>query len=343
MRSLSGDDAFFYKIDQTGRLCGLCVLHVDDFLFGCSPEFFKTVQAKLLGRFTFGKVEWSKFKYTGLNIRQTSDGIFVDQNDYVQSIQPIGIDKLASKEEMLSKSKFAEYRALTGQLAWAAENTRPDIAYDARELSTKNKNATHEDLAYANKVLKKAKHEKDVTLKFSKLGKLEDMKIVVYTDSSYRNAEHKVKSVGGRLIALANDKGECSPLVWKNKTIQQVCKSVKTAETRSLERGLEDGIFLARMVSEIYSGKVCEDQIRVEAKIDSKTLLDSINSSKQVDEKTIRHLIAWIKQQKDEEKNIHTIDWVSSEKQLADVFTKKNAKTDSILLVISEGNLMLHE
>ena len=53
-------------------------------------------------------------------------------------------------------------------------------------------------------------------------------------------------------------------------------------------------------------------------------------SSKQLDEKTIRHLIACIKQQK-EEKGIAKIDWVCSQEQLADVFTKKNAKTNAIL------------
>ena len=231
---------------------------------------------------------------------------------------------------------------MTGQLNWAAENTRPDIAFDTRELATKNKDATYQDLHSANTVLKKAQLEKDVTLKYPILGKVEDLKVVAYTDSSYRNAENKEKSVGGRFIGLVSQTGVCAPLAWKSKTIQQVCKSVKTAETRSLERGMEDSIYLARIIKEIYSGIVSTDQIPVIVKIDSKTLLDSLNSSKQIDEKTVRHLIAWIKQQKDEKKTIESINWVSSAEQLADVFTKKNAKTDSILTVVTEGNLMLN-
>ena len=105
---------------------------------------------------------------------------------------------------------------------------------------------------------------------------------MAYTDSSYRNSENKEKSVGGRLICLTNQEGRCSPLIWKSKTIQQVCKSVKTAETRSLERGMEDSIYIARMIKEIYTGKVSSNQIPVEVKIDSKTLLDSLNSTKQL-------------------------------------------------------------
>ena len=48
----------------------------------------------------------------------------------------------------------------------------------------------------------------------------------------------------------------------------------------------------------------------------------------------------WIKQQI-EYKTVDRIDWVCAEDQLADVFTKKNAKTDSILAVVQEGNLLL--
>ena len=141
------------------------------------------------------------------------------------------------------------------------------------------------------------------------------------------------------MIVLSNSFNQCSPLAWKSKTIQQVCISVKSAETRSLERGMEDAIYLARMIKEIYTGKVSESQIPVEFKIDSKTLLDSLHSSKQVDEKTIRHLVAWMKQQL-ECKLITSIDWVRSENQIADVFTKKNANTDSILSVMCKGKIL---
>ena len=122
-------------------------------------------------------------------------------------------------------------------------------------------------------------------------------------------------------------------------TIQQVCKSVKTAETRSLERGMEDSIYLAKIIQEIYS---CKEQISVEVNIVSNTLYDSLNSTKQIDEKTIRHLIAWIKQQKDEEKTVERINWVSADNQIADVFTKKGVKTDAILRVVTKGNLLMY-
>ena len=70
----------------------------------------------------------------------------------------------------------------------------------------------------------------------------------------------------------------------------------------------------------MYTGKANSGQIRIDREIDSKTLLDSIESTKQVEEKVIGHLVALIKEQK-EEKTVSKIDWVCSEEMLADIFT----------------------
>ena len=175
--------------------------------------------------------------------------------------------------------------------------------------------------------------------KYKRLGDWRDLKVVAYTDSSYKNAEDGIKSVGGRFIALANQNGECNPLIWKSKTIQQVCKSVKTAETRSLNEGMEDAIYLSQMIHEIYTGKVNEGHLPVEVNIDSKTLYDSIKSSKPVVEKTVRHVIAWMKQQI-ENKLVDKVDMVSSQDNVADVFTKHGVKTENILNVVRRGSLI---
>ena len=66
---------------------------------------------------------------------------------------------VANNADRMNDIDVKEYRALTGQLAWAAEMTRPDLCFDARELSTRNKEATYSDVKKANKVLKKAQKE----------------------------------------------------------------------------------------------------------------------------------------------------------------------------------------
>ena len=316
----------------------MTILHVDDFLVAGSSEFLQMLSQKLKRRFTFGKTELTKFKFTGLNIEQTEEGIFVDQIEFIHSIQPISSKRMDIHEsEVLNKSELKSYRALSGQLNWAADSTRPDLAFDVRHLATRSKCATISDIKNANKILKKAKFE-DIKVKYSKLGHWKNLKIVSYTDSSFKNSEDLVKSVGGRVSFLVNSQGMASPLNWKSKTIQQVCKSVKSAETRSLEQGLEDSIYTSRIISEIMTGKPGK-HIPVEHRIDSKTLLDSIVSTKPIEEKSTRHLLAWIKQQKDEYHYISKINWIPNQQMLADVLTKKGVKADPLLSAVELGRL----
>ena len=262
----------------------------------------------------------------------------MDQINYIHNIQPISSQRLDAKDdESLNRAEFKAYRGLTGQLNWAAENTRPDLAFDVRFLATRNKSANIADIKNANKILKKAQFE-DVKVKYSKLGHWKTLKLVAYTDSSFKNAEDNVKSVGGRVTFLVNSQGLASPLNWKSKTIQQVCKSVKSAETRSLEQGLEDSIYTSRIISEIMTGKPGSN-IPIEHKIDSKTLHDSIQSTKPIEEKTLRHLLAWIKEQKDELKNVSEINWIPNQLMLADILTKKGVKANPLLSAVTRGRL----
>ena len=95
------------------------------------------------------------------------------------------------------------------------------------------------------------------------------------------------------------------------------------------------------MISEIYfDNSDMKVKIPVEMKIDSKTLFDSIQSSKQIEEKTIRHLIAWVKEQLDN-KTVSNISWVSSSNMLADIFTKRNANHESLVKSITEGKIKI--
>ena len=132
----------------------MTVLHVDDFLVAGKSEFLKALSTQLEKRFTFGKTEFTKFKFTGLNIEQTSEGIYVDQIDYIRNIQPIFSTRMeAHNDSSLIKTEFKAYRGLTGQLNWAVECTRPDLAFDVRYLATRNKCATIADMKNANKIL----------------------------------------------------------------------------------------------------------------------------------------------------------------------------------------------
>ena len=120
-----------------------------------------------------------------------------------------------------------------------------------------------------------------------------------------------------------------------------MCRSVKSAETRALEDGLDEGIHTARVISEIYSGQIDlknPRQIPVIAKTDSKSLWESLHNTRQCEEKLLRNTIAAIKELT-QLGMVSTVDWVSTDNQLADCMTKKNKKADWLLSVARTNKL----
>ena len=122
---------------------------------------------------------------------------------------------------------------------------------------------------------------------------------------------------------------------WKTKKIGRVCRSVKSAETRALEEAIDDAVNIARLVSEIYTGKVnLKDpaQIPVKAMTDSKSLWESLHNTRQCEEKLLRNSIAGIKELM-ELKMIQEVNWVPTLEQLADCMTKRGNNSGWLLRV----------
>ena len=162
-------------------------------------------------------------------------------------------------------------------------------------MSYNNRKASIKNLKEANKVIKKAQ-ESSSEIIFRPIGKFEDLKILAHTDASYRNVENKTRSVAGRIIYLSDKtENKLSPLGWKSKTIPQVCKSAKAAETRALDMCCDDAIFVARIVNEVYTGQKGNKQIDLTVKCDNKGVKESLESTHQIEEKLMRPLIEHIK------------------------------------------------
>jgi hypothetical protein len=192
-----------------------------------------------------------------------------------------------------------------------------------------------------NKVIKKAKAKKQV-VRFTKLGDIKDLEVKVYTDASYNNQDERTRSTEGRVILVENPKtGLTNVISWKVKKISRVCRSVKSAETRALEDGLDDAVHTARLLHETYEGKIDlkkPKQIPVTAKTDSKSLWDSLHNSRQCEEKLLRNTIAGIKELL-ELRMVNSVDWVSTDYQLADCLTQKGTVLKSEwLLAVADSN-----
>ena len=297
------------------------------------------ISQKLRNIYDFGQISNRNFVYTGVHIYQNKKKeIFIDQTEFIQDMTIFQYRKQMS-DNFLDRDDNRLLRKTVGQLSWAASQTRPDLAFPALDLSTRLNHAKYSDAKLSIKILKQAKL-KPLELKYAYLGEIEDLHIEVFSDASLGNAEFKLetKSVMGYIIFLCNSSNQVSPIHWKSKLIERVAQDVKTAETLALEKAVDDAVYISNMITEIYFGGEGEYKIPINVNIDSKSLLDSIFSTKKVQHKTMRVVISNL-QQLVKNKVITKISHVPSKEQLADAFTKKGAYTTHLLECLSKGTV----
>ena len=335
-RKVTGDDALFMFHNENG-LQGLACLHVDDFNLAGSEAFSNDVINPHLQKFTFGKVDRHQFRFTGLDIRENNGVITIDQNQYCSSLSEISVRDNKEKERELSREEYMQFRGLIGKLNWLQECTRPDISFDSLMMSMKTKKATVADVNKINKIVRKAKEGKS-SISFRKINPdKKKLYIFGYGDASYRTVDDKTRSIEGRVLFLS-DGVRASPLLWKSRRISQVCHSTKEAETRAIDKVTDDGIFLARMIQEIFSGEKSSNQIPVIICTDSHPLKDSLYSTKQVERKTVRHVIQSLKDNL-LRKEVEMFRWVETKEMIADLLTKDSANPELLMSVIHSGTL----
>ncbi|KAH3835144.1 hypothetical protein DPMN_108488 [Dreissena polymorpha] len=83
-------------------------------------------------------------------MQQPTD-IVLDQSKYVENIKSGSLDteRVQQKEDMLTTEEQSRYRQIIGQINWVVQGTRPDLAFELIDLSTKLKQATVGDLTRA--------------------------------------------------------------------------------------------------------------------------------------------------------------------------------------------------
>ena len=85
-----------------------------------------------------------------------SDGIEISMEDYSRSLKEIkDIRKMDDRSESLTKLEMKLYLKMTGKIAWLAYSTRPDLCFQALQMSKKNQGASISDLRDINRVLKR--------------------------------------------------------------------------------------------------------------------------------------------------------------------------------------------
>ncbi|CAL4061145.1 unnamed protein product [Meganyctiphanes norvegica] len=90
---------FFWR--RKNVLSGVMCVHVDDILWAGTEEFFTTIVADMKDNLTIGTSNDGKsFKYIGVNIAQEDGVLGLHQNDYVDSLEEIGLSRARASRRL---------------------------------------------------------------------------------------------------------------------------------------------------------------------------------------------------------------------------------------------------
>ncbi len=312
---------------------GALIMHIDDFLHCGDEDFEKKVLQPLMDRFAVGRHEKDHFKYIGFDIKQTSKGITVSQGTYVGSIQSITLDPGRAKEKKspLTSEEQKQFRRIVGQCNWVSQGTRPDLAFDVVELSSKFNSSQVSDLVRANKSLLRVRQHNS-TIKIPHLGPNKDWRILVFSDASHANMCDGVSSMGGHIIFLLGMYNTAAAVAWSCAKIKRVVKSTLAAEMLSLSDALDHAIYLRQVISELTS----TDDLPIDALVDNKSVVEAIYSTKSVEDKRLRINVGSIKELI-ERKTINKVQWIPGDQMVANPLTKRGASSLGLLKWVQEG------
>ena len=332
-RKLTGDPACFV-FHTNGKFSGYAMIHVDDIITGGTPEFLKMISNLLRTEFKISKEQSNKFSYIGMAIRTDGQNILMNQNQYIEDLDGVteGI------EDSYSEVKLKEVlKQVVGKLLYL-NLSRPDIAFKVNLLARLGKDSDlKEKIKEARKLVKEIKSEK-VEIKYSRLGNLSDLYLEVYADAAFGNLENRTKSTEGFIIMLRGIGSRCAPINWRSKTITRVCRSAKTAETFAMEDGTDTAICVGRQLNQIKTGVVSECPGKIIVCSDSKSLIESLKSTKQVEEAPMRMNIERLKDHRDHG-DVTEFRWVPTEDMLADALTKLRVDPAILVKVLRTGKL----
>jgi hypothetical protein len=184
------------------------------------------------------------------------------------------------------------------------------------------------DLKGAYKLVSKALSE-DVAVRFPNLGSMENWSLCVYTDASYGNLIFD-SSTCGYIIFVDDGNGSVSPLTWHAGKVRRIVNSTLAAETLSLNEGVGHAVYLREILTTL-TGRVLD----ITAYCDNKSIIDSLQSTKLVNDKNLRIDMAKTKDFVELE-NVNLV-WVPGSLQLADCLTKGRAPAAKLLDCLRKG------
>ena len=327
------DNALFSWHDATNQLEGIMALHVDDFVISGTKDWYARVVDMLCTTFHISAYHRGSFKYVGLNVTQVKDAIILDQHKYIAALEEVPLDatRRKMKDDILTEEEVTSLRSASGQIHWAATQSRPDAAYDACVVANYGTNPTVKNLLLANKAIRKIKSQ-PACIKFPDLGDPEHFEILIYSDAAHANLPSGASQ--GACISFVAGNNKVAPVHWQSRKLARVPKSSLAAETLMIAESGDNGVFTASVLQEIFG---LHDLPPIRVFTDSKSFCDHLHSTHVLTDTRMRVDMARIREMLSLSEI--KISWVPSERQLADALTKQGAASGRLRQVLNNARI----
>ena len=329
------DNCLFLFHEKPGVLSGLVVVHVDDFAYCGNEKFRLNVIDEMKRKFKISKEECRSFKYVGLQVSQTQEGISVSQDTYIQEIQPIPLCRSRGEQKTyeIDDQEKKQLKCLGGQMMCVSTQTRPDLSYETCAMTNAGKQATIKVIHDANKAVVKVKAQR-VAMKFPSLGDARGLKIKAFSDATYASLVDG-SSQGGYIIFVEGTNKKAVAVSWQSKKLNRVTKSPLASETLALAEAADAAFLITKMIQEIFQ---LESPPPVECYTDNASLSETLKTSTAVSDKRLRVDVARLREMV--EKGEIVVKWVEGKNQLADCLTKRGSSSHQLLEVLERSELL---
>lgn len=200
-----------------------------------------------------GPIKW----FLGIEFDQKEGVVTMSQAKYLLSkLEKYGLDQakprttpceLAGYDKMSSDPIDCElnYRELVGSLIYAMTCTRPDLAWAVKKLSQHLADPTQSDFNMVKHVFRYLKGTLNNQLTFTQS---KQFQLIGYTDADWASSTDDRRSTSGYCFML-NPAGPA--LSWKSKKQSTVALSSCESEYIALCAGMQECIYLKRLVEEL--------------------------------------------------------------------------------------------
>ncbi|GJP44040.1 hypothetical protein CLOM_g3438 [Closterium sp. NIES-68] len=308
-------DPSLFLLQEKDEILMLLVYVDDILLFSASTALLDSAEQMLEMQFKCSKMGEVKY-YLGMHVeRDVEKGVLrLHQRKYCEGLAekyglqdggkpatplPSGFTvEPCADEEVVGESDRKLFHSMVGSLNYAANHTRPDIAFATSRLASVVSRPSHEQLEAAKRLVRYVSATASVGLDFNS----------VKADGT---------SIGGYVCLLGG-----GAVSWRSKKQNEVGLSSCETEYMALHHGAKEVVWLRRLLEELGVGQkeptviFCDNESAV--KLAKNACLHGLT-------KHIRPKWHWVRRLLDKEVRLEI---VKTHQQAADIFTKRLAEAD---------------